>query len=63
MSEEIIKLIEYLTGNEVVQGMFWVYIIFGIIITIVTLAIIIFTFIHIIKSHKEMDRHFKNFRK
>ncbi len=63
MSEEIIKLIEYFTGNEVVQGVFWGYIVFGIIITVVTLAIIIFTLIHIMKSHKEMNRHFKNFRK
>lgn len=52
MADEIIKIIEYITGNPVVQGAFVAYIIFGIIVTSIVLAIFVFTFRTILSNRK-----------
>ena len=52
MADEIIKLIEYITGNPIVQSAFIVYVILGAVVAIMAIAIIIFTFRQIL-NHKK----------
>ena len=52
MADEIIKLIEYITGNPVVQGAFIGYVIFSVIVVLVTIAIFTFVLRTIFKNRK-----------
>ena len=55
MADEIIKVIEYITGNPIVQSAFIVYVIFGAVVAVTAIAIIIFTFFFIL-NHKKRWR-------
>lgn len=49
MVNEIIKLIEYITGNPIFQGAFIVYAVFGAIVTALVIAVFVIVFREIIK--------------
>lgn len=54
MANEIIKLIEYITGSPVVQGAFIAYIVFFAIVALIAIGIIVFTFCTIFNIRKRM---------
>lgn len=43
MADEIIKLIEYITGNPIVQGAFIAYIILAAIVVSIVIAVFVIT--------------------
>ena len=52
MADEIIKIIEYITGNPIVQGAFVVYVIIGAVVVSIAISIIIFAFCQILNIKK-----------
>lgn len=48
MVNEIIKLIEYITGNPIVQGAFIAYMIFGAVVVAMVVAIFVIALLRII---------------
>ena len=52
MADEVIKIIEYITGNSIVQGAFIAYIIFGIVVVSTVLAVFVFSFKTILSNRK-----------
>lgn len=62
MADEVIKLFEYFMGNETIQIISIIYIIFAIIVFILILVIFIYIFNSIRKSHKEMNERFNKHR-
>ena len=52
MANEIIKIIEYITGNPFVQGAFIAYIIIGAIVLALAITIFIITFRAFFKMRK-----------
>jgi hypothetical protein len=52
MADEIIKLIEYIAGNPVVQGAVIAYIIFGAMVVLIAVAVFVFVFRSIIRRRK-----------
>lgn len=52
MADEIIKLIEYITGSPIVQGAFIAYLIFGAIVVSLVVAVFVIAFRAIIKDRK-----------
>ena len=52
MAEEIIKLIEYITGNPVFQGAIIAYIIFGAIVVSIVIAVFVITLRSILNARK-----------
>ena len=61
MAEEIIKVIEYITGNEIIQGLAIAYIIFGALVLLGVVAVFIFIIRQFIKMNRKMDEF--SFRK
>lgn len=52
MADEIIKLIEYITGSAAVKGAFIAYIIFGAIVATMVIAVSVITFRTILNKQK-----------
>lgn len=55
MAEEIIKVIEYITSNETIQGLAIAYIIFGALILLGVVAVFVFIIRQFIKMDRKMD--------
>lgn len=53
MVDEIIKLIEYIIGSPIVQGVFIAYIIFGAIVVAMVITIFIITLRAIFNKRKD----------
>nr|DAH90313.1 MAG TPA: NICE-3 protein [Caudoviricetes sp.] len=56
MAEEIIKVIEYITGNEIVQGLAIAYVVFGALVFLGVVAIFIFVIRQIVKTNRKWRR-------
>lgn len=52
MADEIIKLIEYITGSPIVKGAFIAYLIFGAIVVSLVVAVFVIAFRSITKNGK-----------
>ena len=50
MSEETIKIIEYITGSPVIKGVFVAHIIGWAILALIVIAVFVITFFTILKS-------------
>ena len=44
MADEVIKIIEYIIGNPVVQGVTAAYVVISIVVALIALAIIVYIF-------------------
>lgn len=53
MADEIIKLIEYLTGSPVVRGTFIAYLIFGALVVLGVIAVFVITFRAILSNRRK----------
>ena len=52
MADEVIKIIEYITGNPIVQGLFALGIGFSVIVATLTFVFFVFVFRSILNSEK-----------
>lgn len=58
MSEEVIKILEYLKNSDIVKGFAIGYAIFGIIIFALVLTVFIIVLRNIMKTKKEINDYF-----
>lgn len=56
MADEVIKIIEYITGNPIVQGAAIGYVVFVAIVALIALAIIVYVFHNIVNMGKRWRR-------
>lgn len=53
MADEIIKLIEYLTGSPIVRGAFIAYLIFGAVVVLGVIAVFVITLRAILTNRRK----------
>lgn len=61
MSEEIIKLLEYITSNPEIRSFASVYLIISAVVTAAVLFFVGFVFVKVFKEFKDFDKDFRRF--